>query len=325
MVMNVTASRAVLVRAMADGHFHSGSDLARLIGVSRAAIHNHIKALSDLGIEIFRVRGKGYRLAAPLSLYDAERLTPRAAPIHLHWQIGSTNDVLLQRRMECKNGEVCIAEWQTAGRGRRGRSWFSPLASQLCFSYFYRLEQGMAAASGLSLVIGIILAEALERCQFTGIQVKWPNDLYYQQRKLGGILIEVQGQMGEPAELVIGCGINVSLPYLNEIDQPWADLQEQSTQLIDRNTLLSIILSALDAGLEQFRRFGFEPFESRWQQRDAFAHQPIRLVMGERCIDGIARGIDRQGNLLIEREGMVKAFAAGEVSLRLRKDNMAED
>ncbi|WP_345335088.1 bifunctional biotin--[acetyl-CoA-carboxylase] ligase/biotin operon repressor BirA [Ferrimonas pelagia] len=321
----ISSVRQQLIERLADGEFHSGSELATELVLSRTAVHNHIEALSGYGLEIYRVKGKGYRLAAPLSLLDAEQLLlGRSVPLHLFWQLDSTNAFLMARRERCHSGEACLAEMQTAGRGRRGRPWVSPLACHLYLSYFWRLEQGMGAVGGLSLAVGVMLAQALERCGYADIELKWPNDLYLQGRKLGGILIEMQGQIGEPCDLVIGCGINVAMPasMADLIDQPWADLQGDSAERVDRTALAQEVLAALATGMQQFEQQGLAPFIAAWGARDRFRDQAVTLLMGEREIQGVARGIDPQGNLQLElASGQIKAFGGGELSLRPQWQN----
>ncbi|WP_298445847.1 bifunctional biotin--[acetyl-CoA-carboxylase] ligase/biotin operon repressor BirA [uncultured Ferrimonas sp.] len=319
MAAMLSETRQQLIALLADGEFHSGASLADSLALTRAAIHNNIEALADLGLEIYRVKGKGYRFERPLSLLDGAVVNAdRQASLHLFWQLDSTNAYLMGRRQLCGNGEACLAEMQTSGRGRRGRTWVSPMACHLYLSYFYRLEQGMAAAAGLSLAVGVMLADALEQAGFVGVGLKWPNDLYLDGKKLAGILVELNGQYGEAAEVVIGCGVNVSMPsgVAAAIDQPWQDLQSQQDDVIDRSGLANQILKQLDSGLTLFSAQGLAPFIDRWQQRDCFADQPVQLIMGDKIIQGRAAGIDANGNLLLAQQGQLKAYAAGEISLR---------
>ncbi|MBY5994244.1 bifunctional biotin--[acetyl-CoA-carboxylase] ligase/biotin operon repressor BirA [Ferrimonas balearica] len=316
----LTPIRQDLITLLADGQFHSGAQLAQDLGVSRAAIHNHIESLEALGLDLFRVKGKGYRLARPLSLLDPETLgaSARPAPLHLFWQLESTNGFLLERTRHCRNGEACLAELQTGGRGRRGRTWVSPVASHLYLSYFWRLEQGLSATGGLSLAVGVMLADALHSMGVDDLSLKWPNDLYLSGRKLAGVLVEISGQQGEACDLVIGCGINVAMPerVAAQIDQPWADLSEQLDG-VDRNQLARAVLQSLDSGMALFEQEGLSPFVDRWKALDRFANQPVRLVLGKREERGIARGIDEQGHLLLALpDGSLKRFAGGELSLR---------
>ncbi|MBY6188677.1 bifunctional biotin--[acetyl-CoA-carboxylase] ligase/biotin operon repressor BirA [Marinobacter hydrocarbonoclasticus] len=314
--------RQQMITALADGQFHSGAHLADALGVSRAAIHNHIEALEQMGLDLYRVKGKGYRLAHPLSLLDGSALgaEQRDAPLHLFWQLDSTNAFLLERAKRCQNGEACLAEMQTGGRGRRGRTWVSPIASHLYLSYFWCLDQGLAAAGGLSLAVGVMLCEALESLGIQGLTLKWPNDLYLGGRKLAGILVEVSGQQGEACELIIGCGVNVTMPesVAAQIDQPWADLTSE-WDTPDRNLLARTVLAHLDEGMRIFEQQGLSPFVERWQQRDQFANQPVKLLLGSQVLEGVARGIDPQGHLqLALPDGTVRRFAGGELSLRAR-------
>ncbi|GAA5193172.1 bifunctional biotin--[acetyl-CoA-carboxylase] ligase/biotin operon repressor BirA [Ferrimonas gelatinilytica] len=317
--MVLSDARKALIEILADGQFYSGSVLAERLGVSRAAIHNHMAALAELGLEVHRVKGRGYRLSRPLSLLEYEGLSAnRDLPVHLFWQLGSTNDFLLKRRHLCVNGESCLAEMQTQGRGRRGREWVSPLGCHLYLSYFWRFERGMLAVAGLSLAVGVLLAESLETLGVKDVRLKWPNDLYRSGRKLGGILIEMHGQMGEPCELVIGAGINISMPEgaAVRIDQPWIDLADDLPDL-DRTALACRVLAHLDQGLGEFEQSGLKTFVERWRQRDQYADKPVQLLMGERKVVGVARGIDEGGNVLIALpDGQLKAFGGGEISLR---------
>lgn len=320
MGLELNDTRKQLIALLADGAFHSGESLADKLALSRAAIHNNIEAIEQLGLEVYRVKGKGYRLQRPITLLNEKLINAgRNAPLHLFWQIDSTNELLLAQRQQRQNGEVCMAEMQTAGRGRRGRTWISPPASHIYLSYFYRLEQGMTAAAGLSLAVGVMLAEGLAQAGFEEVELKWPNDLYISGRKLAGILIELNGQYGEPAEVVIGCGINVAMPdsASEAIGQPWTDLQSQQQSLIDRSELARLLLANLDEGMSQFAAAGLTPFIDKWQQRDCFVGKSVTLQLGEREIVGVAAGIDGQGNLLIDHQGERKAYASGEVSLRL--------
>ncbi len=189
-----------LLRALSKGGFHSGEELGDELGISRAAVSKHIKGIQGWGVDIFRVQGKGYQLANPLQLLDESVLNSSVAtPFALIPVIESTNQYILDNARELDSGFVCIAEYQSKGRGRRGREWISPFGSNLYLSMFWQLEAGMAAAMGLSLVVGIAIAEAIEKLGIEGIKLKWPNDLYHNDKKLAGILVEMSGQAGGAA------------------------------------------------------------------------------------------------------------------------------
>ena len=208
--------------------------------MSRAAINKHIQTLRDWGVDVFTVPGKGYSLPDPIQLLNEELIKSQidTGSVAVLPVIDSTNQYLLDRIETLQSGDACIAEYQQAGRGRRGRQWFSPFGANLYLSMFWRLEQGPAAAVGLSLVIGIVMAEVLRELGAKDVRVKWPNDLYLNDRKLAGILVELTGKTGDAAQIVIGAGINLAMRNVatDVINQSWINLQEARIN-IDRNAL----------------------------------------------------------------------------------------
>ena len=308
-----------LVSILADGEFHSGEQIGEQLGMSRAAINKHIQTLKEWGLDVFTVTGKGYCLPAPIQLLDEAEINrgleqPGLSVIPV---IDSTNQYLLERMSSLKTGDACVAEYQQAGRGRRGRQWFSPFGANLYLSMYWRLEQGPAAAMGLSLVIGIVIAEVLQQLGAKDVRVKWPNDLYLNDRKLAGILVEMIGKTGDAAQIVFGAGINLQMrsPDTNVVNQGWINLQEAGIS-INRNELVSLLINQLRHSLRDFERDGLAPFLPRWQQLDNFINRPVKLLIGDREVLGIARGIDQQGGLLLEQDGVVKPWVGGEISLR---------
>ncbi|AUV03164.1 bifunctional biotin--[acetyl-CoA-carboxylase] ligase/biotin operon repressor BirA [Phytobacter ursingii] len=308
-----------LVSILADGEFHSGEQLGERLGMSRAAINKHIQTLRDWGVDVFTVPGKGYSLPEPIQLLNEEQIVAQVqtGKVAVLPVIDSTNQYLLDRISELRSGDACVAEYQQAGRGRRGRKWFSPFGANLYLSMYWRLEQGPAAAIGLSLVIGIIMAEVLQELGAEKVRVKWPNDLYLGDRKLAGILVELTGKTGDAAQIVIGAGINLSMRHAESdvINQGWVNLQEAGV-VIDRNTLAVRLINALRSALQSFEQEGLSPWLSRWKKLDNFIDRPVKLIIGEREIFGISRGIDAQGALLLEQDGVIKPWMGGEISLR---------
>ena len=308
-----------LIGILADGEFHSGEQLGEQLGMSRAAINKHIQTLKDWGIDVFTVTGKGYSLPVPIQLLNEQTIAShldqgRLAVIPV---IDSTNQYLLERMDKLHSGDACVAEYQQAGRGRRGRQWFSPFGSNLYLSMYWRLEQGPLAAMGLSLVIGIVTAEVLQALGASDVRVKWPNDLYLKDRKLAGILVELTGKTGDAAQIVIGTGINLAMnsPDTNMVNQGWINLQEAGVT-IDRNKLAASLVNKMRESLQLFEREGLAPFIDRWSELDNFINRPVKLLIGEREILGIARGIDQQGGLILEQDGVRKSWVGGEISLR---------
>lgn len=308
-----------LISILADGEFHSGEQLGTAMGMSRAAINKHIQTVRDWGVDIFTVPGKGYSLPHAIQLLDEAKILEMlpSGKVSVLSVIDSTNQYLMDRIGELSSGDACVAEYQQAGRGRRGRKWFSPFGSNLYLSMYWKLEQGPAAAMGLSLVIGIVMAEVLQRLGAKDVRVKWPNDLYLNDRKLAGILVELTGKTGDAAQLVIGAGINLKMrePATDTINQGWINLQEAGVN-IDRNELTATLLNELRSALLHFEREGLTPFIARWRGLDNFLDRPVKLLIGEQEIHGIERGIDPQGALLLEQDGVVKPYIGGEISLR---------
>ena len=308
-----------LISILADAEFHSGEQLGERLGMSRAAINKHIQTLRDWGVDVFTVPGKGYSLPEPIQLLDEEQIARQIehGRVTVLPVIDSTNQYLLDRLSELQSGDACVAEYQQAGRGRRGRKWFSPFGSNLYLSMYWRLEQGPAATIGLSLVIGIVIAEVLQSLGADKVRVKWPNDLYLQDRKLSGILVELTGKTGDAAQIVSGAGINLMMRRVESdvVNQGWISLQEAGIS-IDRNQLAACLIKELRAGFKLFENEGLAPYLGRWEKLDNFINRPVKLIIGDKEIFGISRGIDAQGALLLEQEGVIKPWIGGEISLR---------
>ncbi|MDT3410270.1 bifunctional biotin--[acetyl-CoA-carboxylase] ligase/biotin operon repressor BirA [Kosakonia cowanii] len=308
-----------LISLLADGEFHSGEQLGESLGMSRAAINKHIQTLRDWGVDVFTVPGKGYSLPEPIQLLDETFIRREVAQgsVAVLPVIDSTNQYLLDRLAGLQSGDACVAEYQQAGRGRRGRKWISPFGANLYISMYWRLEQGPAAAIGLSLVIGIVMTEVLRDLGADQVRVKWPNDLYLNDRKLAGILVELTGKTGDAAQIVIGAGVNLAMrnAQAGDINQGWINLQEAGVR-IDRNVLAARLITELRSALHCFEQEGLTPFLARWEVLDNFINRPVKLIIGEKEIFGISRGIDSQGALLLEQDGVVKPWVGGEISLR---------
>lgn len=308
-----------LVDILSDGEFHSGEQLGDTLGMSRAAINKHIQTLKSWGLDVYTVTGKGYSLAAPIQLLDEQAILSRVKQgnISVIPVIDSTNQYLLERMHELQSGAACIAEYQQAGRGRRGRQWFSPFGANLYMSMYWRLDQGPAAAMGLSLVIGIVMAETLRAMGADDVRVKWPNDIYLKDRKLAGILVELTGKTGDAAHIVMGAGINLAMRTADasQINQGWINLQEAGVT-VNRNELAASLINSLRDALPVFEQEGLTPFIARWAVLDNFINRPVKLLIGEREVHGIALGVDSQGGLLLEQDGEIKSWVGGEISLR---------
>ncbi len=309
-----------IIEMLSKGEFISGEAIGAHLNISRAAVSKHIKGLQRWGLDIYSVQRKGYKLANPIHLLKQDLIqshTDSLAPVELISVIDSTNQYLLDRVGSLTNGSICIAEYQSQGRGRRGRQWVSPFGSNLYLSMYWKLEAGMAAAMGLSLVVGVAIVEALEKSGIHGVKLKWPNDLYYQDKKLAGILVEMSGQAGGAAHLVIGMGINISMPKeIEGIDQPWTSLVDATDQLPERNQLAGTLINAWQEALEDYEMKGMSDFVGRWNRLDNFIDRPVKLILGKKEVKGIVKGINEQGALLLETPEGIESFIGGEISLR---------
>lgn len=315
-----------LLKRMSDGRFHSGQDLAAPFGVSRATVFNLLQAAEQSGVRIHAVRGKGYRLADPLSWLDAAALESMLSSAGHGYalktveQTLSTNTLLTQEALAgAAHRTVLYADYQHAGRGRRGRDWQSPLGGGLTFSVLWRFERGMDQLSGLSIAVGLALARALAGLCPLPVKLKWPNDVLAGYRKLAGILVEVQGEISGPSFAVIGIGINerLSPPYRQEIDQAVVDLAEMGVK-IGRTELLHAILAELAVTMNLFEQEGIRPILAEWPHWHAHEGRAVSLRTpdGNR-LTGTASGLDDAGNLLLTlASGEMRKFSAGEVSLR---------
>lgn len=322
------SAKQKIISLLSDGEFHSGEWLGSQLGISRAGIAKHLKGIEAWGLDIERAQGKGYQLAAPIDLLDLKVIQQASnGLVELFPVIDSTNQYLLDNVKQIdnvkpvENGTVCIAEYQANGRGRRGRHWLSPYGSNLYFSMYWQLEAGIAAAMGLSLAIGVAIVDALESLGAKDLKLKWPNDLYYQDKKLAGILVEMSGQAGGTAHLVIGMGLNINMNKDSiTIDQPWTNLaqvfDDQGISMPSRNDVVIALIQAWTRVLEQYESQGMGHFVERWNQLDNFKDKPIKLLMGEKQIVGIGRGITEQGAIVIETDNGLECYVGGEISLR---------
>lgn len=318
-----------LLVSLTDRRFHSGEELARERGVSRTAIYNAIHQLLDMGIEIDRLRGRGYRLCNDIELLDRNKilhlLSAQAAKqindLEIFAEIGSTNTHLLNSASgETPSGQVCMAEWQRDGKGRRGNPWISPFGSGIALSLLWRFDNCDHRIGALSLLVAIHLARMLESTGLNKVRLKWPNDIYSRNRKLGGILMEMVGEVGGQAHIVIGVGINVAMPEqkADAIGQPWTDLaREMPEDYPSRNILAAKTITALIDAIEDFEGDGLSKLQDIWGKYDLCYQQRVRISKPDGCVDGVGAGIDAQGRLLLQTDHGLQAYHSGEVSLRL--------
>lgn len=314
------------LRLLANGEFHSGEAMAQKLGVSRAGIWQALKGIEQGGLTLYKVRGRGYCLPERVEWLDRKAILAALAQDAkgfsievLDW-VDSTSTTLAQRAAAgAPSGSVVLAELQTHGRGRRGRPWQSGLGGALTFSLLWRFEQGASALGGLSLAVGLAVLRALNQMQVNGVQLKWPNDILFQYHKLGGILIELQGDALGPTSAVIGIGLNTKLSEVvkTHIDQAATDIYSVTGTVVDRNILLARMLVHLRRVLEDFQKHGFAPLKSEWTKHHAYHGKPVTVHLpagGKR--GGIVRGVADDGSLLLETSAGRQLLNVGELSLR---------
>ena len=315
-----------LLAYLSDGKPHSGTALAAAAGVTRAAIWERVKRLQGVGVELFAVPGKGYQLAHPFDFLIEEdiraRLSPNAAAALRRITVSPVTDSTNQRLLDaCQQGDIhghaWLAEFQTAGRGRRGDRWLAPPGAAVCLSLGWCFDSPPRDLGALSLVVGIGVVRGLQALGAHGVGLKWPNDLLFDRRKLAGILIEMRSEVGGPCSVVIGIGINVALGEAVKagIDQPAASLAEACKQVPSRNAIAAAVLTSLVDTLGLFTVRGFAAFVPVWRVLDALAGRRVQLTLPGRTVEGTARGVDANGLLLIEHGGTQEAFLAGHVRL----------
>ncbi|BCX82997.1 BirA family transcriptional regulator, biotin operon repressor/biotin---[acetyl-CoA-carboxylase] ligase [Methylomarinovum caldicuralii] len=323
----LTPAAQALLHELADGRFHSGTALAARLGISRAAVWKRIRQLQAAGVPVTSVPGRGYRLYPPLELLDpaaiARELQTLGAEVTpeltIHACVPSTNAWLLARAGGLPKGSVCLAEAQTAGRGRLGRRWVSPFGCHLYLSLLWRFEDA-AAAAGLSLAVGVAVRQGLLRLGVEGIELKWPNDLLWQGSKLAGILIEAVSEQQGPCSLVIGVGVNGTMPAAaaRQIDQPWVDLHTLLGHAPPRNRLAACVIAELLALLHAYEEAGPALWLERWRAHNCVLGRSVSVQQGARVYTATAVDVAPDGALvLVDAAGRQHKVNAGDVKLRL--------
>lgn len=318
-----------ILRLLTDGKFHSGEDIASHFNTSRATVWNAIQDAESLGVQIFSVRGRGYKLPHAITLLDEQSILNAIGEqrswfkLEVHDHLESTNSCLMKKASAGEAHATCVvANLQTKGRGRRGRSWQAGLGASLTFSLLWRFQCGASALSGLSLAVGVGLIRALHEAGITQAQLKWPNDILIGGDKLAGILIELQGDMEGPSAAVIGVGLNLKLPanIKQQIDQPAIDLDSASTKAVDANALLGSLLKHLAQVLSDFEQHGFAHVRDEWLKHHAYHQKPVRMLHPDgRETTGTAIDVAEDGILLVKTAAGEQRFSSGEISLRAQE------
>lgn len=313
-----------LLKLLQDGRFHSGEALGAALGVSRSAIWKQLQSLQEeLGLALHTVRGRGYRLESPLRLLD-ENALQSPWPCNVLATVDSTNAEVLRRlALGHQPPFLVIAEQQTAGRGRRGRTWISPFGENLYYTLALQVSGGMRQLEGLSLVVGLALLHALRASGVADVGLKWPNDLLVNGRKIAGILLELSGDPADICHVVIGVGINVNMLANGRvaIDQPWTSMRAELGGVVDRSELVCRINDQLMSYLDTHRQSGFVVLLEEWQDNHLWQGKAVTLMTGADPIEGVVLGVDPSGAIRLKVAGVEQHFSGGELSLRLRDDS----
>jgi len=319
---------AYLLSMISDGDIHSGEELATQLNISRAAIWKSIKYLKSLDLHVEAVRGKGYRLLNQIELFSEKRIKKSLSPtarkccqdIEVLFKTESTNLHLFnQLGSEQIHGNVVLAEYQSQGRGRRGNKWISPIGSGVCFSVGWRFDIAPAAPGLLSLYMGVATARSLQAIRLKNVGLKWPNDIVIMNKKLGGILLEMRGEAGGPVDVIIGIGINYELPkaVISGIDQPVIDICSLTDQRLSRNRIAATLLSNIFEILENIKSGEDLELLDEWRQYDNYTEQKARLILPDKEVNGVLKGVDNQGSLLMSVNGKLMSYPSGELSLQV--------
>ena len=325
-------SQQALLNVLADGKYHSGTDLGVVFGVSRAAVGKAIQKLElNYGLSVFAVKGKGYRLQQALELLDEKAIrqkltdhtSSQLSQFEIFFDIDSTNRYLNNKSIEgASSGYLVLAEQQTKGIGRRGRRWVSPFGANLYLSLLWRFQQGAAQLGCLSLFIAVAIVRALKSAGIKDAGVKWPNDIYWDNKKLAGILLEMRGELSGPSAVVIGVGLNISLSQdsveTNKIDQPWVDLETIMGKKVDRNIFTALVIDELFDVLNEIQDEQNHLLDE-WQKMDILKGQNVEVTFPDKVIVGKALGISHGGALRLSHNGNEMLCHSGEVSIRRGK------
>lgn len=312
-----------VLELLSQGNLVSGADIGQALGVSRSAVWKQLQRLQEWDIPIEKIRGRGYRLAGGIELLSRQRILDLLSAdtesllreFVLFDQVDSTNTVARGKiEQGFGRGYVCMAERQTQGRGRLGRTWVSPFGRNLYLSATWEFSGGVTALEGLSLAVGVAVSRAVQSFGIEAITLKWPNDILLNGRKVGGVLLEMLGDPAGLCQVVAGIGINFAMPRDAGIDQPWADLGCYSG--VTRNGLAGAVLAELLPLLATYADTSFRHYRQAWEELDAYSGARVQLSTPNKIVEGVAQGVSDTGAICLEIDGHRSFHSGGEISLR---------
>ena len=325
---NKTYQKVLL--SLSDGEFHSGEFLGKQLGLTRSAIWKAVSQLKGLGIHIQSITRKGYRIQGGMDLLNQSIIVKELSnenrqkldTITILEQVDSTNAYLLKCINQRPHKTIaCFAEYQSDGRGRRGHQWLSPFGHNIYHSLLWHFNKDPAQVFGLSLAVSIAVIRSLVRYGLdpSQLKVKWPNDIYYANKKLAGVLIEMQAESNDHCSVVVGVGLNTYMEQIHQniLDNTCTTVFDIAEQPVNRNQLAGYLLDELITLLVQYNQYGLNHFLNEWRQHDCFTGEPIKLLMENRTIEGTMQGVSEKGEVIIkDLHGNIKNYCSGEVSLR---------
>jgi len=315
-----------LLNCLADGEYHSGVELGNDLGVSRTAIWKALSKLEEFGVFLEVTKGKGYRISGGLDLLNRDKMLTQLGrrsqviqSFYLLQSIESTNSYLMADNscVDPNHYAVCMAERQTAGRGRRGRVWHSPYARNIYLSLSFNLQGGADSLDGLSLALGVAVAKCLSDRGVKGVGLKWPNDILVDGKKLAGILVELKGEAEQGWKVVAGLGLNVLMSESEgvEIDQAWVSTASLlGERQISRSEWGGLLIESIISTIELYKVCGFKGLLAEWKKFDALFQKAVMVVGSD--LRGVCEGVDERGRLLMNVDGNLRTINAGEVSVR---------
>ena len=324
------ASPSQILAVLADGYFHSGREIAGLLGSSTAIVRREIATLVKFGLDIRGIGGRGYCLNTRYRPLSRERilscLGPAAAAVsrqlYVCDTVDSTNLFLLQKAAqgECGHGAICLAEAQSAGRGRRGRSWIATPYANIMLSLCWRFTKSPQTAVGLSLAAAVALVRGLTDFGVQGVQLKWPNDVVWQEKKLAGVLVEARRQASGGAWVVVGVGLNVyqAPKQGREIEQAWTDLTHITGSVVDRDRLAASLIERLLEMLAAYARRGFQSYRDEWEALHIYQGKCVKVLRDSVVTRARVLGVTDDGALrVLEESGGIETYYSGDISLRV--------
>lgn len=318
----------IIFEILQDGEFHMKKSFGAGLAISSDQIDEVLLELQASGLVLISPEGLGYRLSDSVELLSRTAIfdylstvDPRPnCRLKILSVVDSTNRYAREQAANhASSGLVVLAEKQTAGRGRRGKVWVSPLASNIYMSVVWDFSGAGDTLKGLSLAIGVAVRRALLKLGVAEIKLKWPNDIFVNGKKLGGILLEMIGDPSAECSVIVGIGINVlmSESSAEAIDQDWTDLQKASSVTISRNELVACLITETFEVLGNFQRTGFSVYRAEWQSADLLKNQSGTISKDRESVSGIVLGVDNSGSLRMRlSDGEEQRFIGGELSLR---------